>query len=168
MLVPSLPLTPLTIDALLRVIAERDAEVALLKHMVDKLKLQLARRVREQYGRSSEQLDAQLTLIPAEAPKASAASTAQLVTLSNESATAGPTQGGFSRYFAGSATWRTAVTTIASATGHQCSPRAAWTGVTGAAAAGFRPGVIPHCARVSRSPSVRAPLSGRQGRPCLP
>ena len=45
MLVPSLPPTPLTIDALLRVIAERDAEVALLKHMVDKLKLQLARRV---------------------------------------------------------------------------------------------------------------------------
>ena len=49
-LVPSLPSTPLTIDALLRVVAERDAEVALLKHMVDKLKLQLARRVREQYG----------------------------------------------------------------------------------------------------------------------
>jgi transposase len=70
LLVPSLPQTPLTIDALLRVLAERDAEVALLKLMVDKLKLQLARRVREQYGRSSEQLDAQLTLIPAEAPKA--------------------------------------------------------------------------------------------------
>ena len=63
LLVPSLPHTPLTIDALLRVIAQRDAEVALLKHMVDKLKLQLARRAREQYGRSSEQLDAQLTLI---------------------------------------------------------------------------------------------------------
>lgn len=77
LLVPSLPHTPLSVDALLRVIAERDAEVALLKHMVDKLKLQLARRVREQYGRSSEQLDAQLTLIPAEAPKASAASTVQ-------------------------------------------------------------------------------------------
>ena len=76
-LVPSLPPTPLTIDALLRVIAERDAEVALLKHMVDKLKLQLARRVREQYGRSSEQLDTQLTLIPADALKAREASAAQ-------------------------------------------------------------------------------------------
>ena len=70
LLVPSEATTPLTIDALLRVIAERDAEVALLKLMIDKLKLQLARRVREQYGRSSEQLDAQLTLITAEAPKA--------------------------------------------------------------------------------------------------
>ena len=77
LLVPSLPHTPLTIDALLRVIAERDAEVALLKHMVDKLELQLARRVREQYGRSSEQLDTQLTLIPAEAPKANETSAAQ-------------------------------------------------------------------------------------------
>ena len=76
-LVPSLPSTPLTIDALLRVIAERDAEVALLKHMVDKLKLQLARRVREQYGRSSEQLDAQLTLITGEAPKVAEASAVQ-------------------------------------------------------------------------------------------
>ncbi|EWS53727.1 Transposase [Methylibium sp. T29] len=75
--VPSLPNTPLTIDALLRVIAERDAEVALLKLMVDKLKLQLARRVREQYGASSEQLDAQLTLITAEAPKASTSAAAQ-------------------------------------------------------------------------------------------
>jgi transposase len=75
--VPSPPHTPLTVDALLRVIAERDAEVALLKHMVDKLKLQLARRVREQYGRSSEQLDAQLTLIAAVAPKACEASATQ-------------------------------------------------------------------------------------------
>ena len=41
--VPSLPDTPLTIDALLRIIAERDAEMALLKLMVDKLKLRLAR-----------------------------------------------------------------------------------------------------------------------------
>ena len=61
---PSQPSTPLTIDALLRVIAERDAEVALLELMVDKLKLQLARRAREQYGRSSEQLDAQLPPVP--------------------------------------------------------------------------------------------------------
>ena len=67
---PSQHHTPLTIDALLRVLAERDAEVALLKLTVDKLKAQLARRAREQYGRSSEQLDAQLTLISAEAPKA--------------------------------------------------------------------------------------------------
>ena len=59
------------------VIAERNAEVALLKHMVDKLKLQLARRAREQYGRCSEQLVAQLMLLACEAPKTSQASTAQ-------------------------------------------------------------------------------------------
>ena len=65
-LVPSQHPTPLTIDALVRVVAERDAEVALLKLMVDKLKAQLARRAREQYGSSSEQL----TLIAAQAPSA--------------------------------------------------------------------------------------------------
>jgi transposase len=75
--VPSASHTPLTIEALLRVLAERDAEVALLKLMVDKLKGQLARRVREQYGSSSEQLDAQLTLISTEAPKACEAGAAQ-------------------------------------------------------------------------------------------
>lgn len=75
---PSQHYTPLTIDALVRVIAERDAEVALLKLMVDKLKLQLARRAREQYGRSSEQLDGQLTFISAEAPKTPPAGAAQL------------------------------------------------------------------------------------------
>jgi len=77
LLVPGPINTPLTIDALVRVIAQRDAEVALLKLMVDKLKVQLARRAREQYGRSSEQLAAQLTLITAEAPKACEAGTAQ-------------------------------------------------------------------------------------------
>ncbi len=35
----------------------RDAEVALLKLMVDKLKLQLLRARRAQFGPSSEQLD---------------------------------------------------------------------------------------------------------------
>lgn len=59
-----------TIDSLLRVIEVRDSEVALLKLMVDKLKAQLARRAREQYGASSEQLHAQLTLIAAQAPSA--------------------------------------------------------------------------------------------------
>ena len=54
----------LTVEALLHLIAERDAEVALLRLTVDKLKLQLARRAREQYGSSSEQL----TLIATEAP----------------------------------------------------------------------------------------------------
>lgn len=59
---PSQP--PPTIDALLRVIEVRDAEVVLLKMMVDKLRLQLLRRVRAQFGRSSEQLDApQIALI---------------------------------------------------------------------------------------------------------
>jgi hypothetical protein len=65
-LVPNSAAIPLTVDELLRVVAERDVEVALLKLTVDKLKLQLARRAREQYGTSSEQLGAQLTLVPAE------------------------------------------------------------------------------------------------------
>ena len=49
--------TPHTVDALLRVIEARDSEVVLLKLMVDKLKLQLLRARRAQFGRSSEQLD---------------------------------------------------------------------------------------------------------------
>ena len=61
---------PPTVDALLRVVAERDAEVAQLKLLVDKLKAQLLRRAREQFGSSSEQLAAQLTLIGAEAAAA--------------------------------------------------------------------------------------------------
>ena len=52
---PSTP--PHTVDALLRVIEVREAEVVLLKLMIDKLKLQLLRRVRAQFGPSSEQLD---------------------------------------------------------------------------------------------------------------
>ena len=83
-LVPSLPDTSLTIEALLRIIAERDAEMELLKLMVDKLTLQLLRARRAQYGRSSEQLDdPQIALIegaplyehpaPKAAPKADAA-----------------------------------------------------------------------------------------------
>ena len=61
--------TPHTVDTLLRVVAARDAEVALLKLMVDKLKLQLLRRQREQFGSSSEQLAAQLSLITTEPPQ---------------------------------------------------------------------------------------------------
>ena len=72
---PSPDLSCASIDELLRVIAQRDAEVALLELLVDKLKLQLARRAREQYGPSSEQLHAQLTLVedvaPPQAPAAS-------------------------------------------------------------------------------------------------
>jgi hypothetical protein len=65
---------------------------------------------------------------------------------SKPSATAGATQGGLTRYLAGRATWRTAATTIANATGHQCSPRpAAPSGVTGGGSAGFRPDAIPQC-----------------------
>lgn len=48
-----------TVESLLRVVEARDAEVALLKLMVDKLKAQLLRRVRAQFGPSSEQLDGQ-------------------------------------------------------------------------------------------------------------
>ena len=58
------PATPLhTVEGLLRVIEARDSELALLKLMVDKLKLQLLRRARAEFGVSSEQLDAQRTLI---------------------------------------------------------------------------------------------------------
>jgi transposase len=59
---PSQP--PPTVDALLRVLEVREAEVVLLKLMIDKLKLQLLRRVRAQFGSSSEQLeDPQMALI---------------------------------------------------------------------------------------------------------
>jgi hypothetical protein len=54
---------PQTIDELLRIIEARDSEVALLKLMVDKLKLQLLRRVRAEFGTSSEQWAAQIPLI---------------------------------------------------------------------------------------------------------
>ncbi|MBK6613717.1 MAG: transposase [Ottowia sp.] len=48
---------PHTVDSLLRVVQARDAEVALLKLLVDKLKVQLLRQVRARFGASSEQLD---------------------------------------------------------------------------------------------------------------
>jgi len=54
---------PHTIEELLRIIEARDSEVALLKLMVDKLKLQLLRRVRAEFGSSSEQWAAQIPLI---------------------------------------------------------------------------------------------------------
>lgn len=69
------PPTP-TINSLLRVIEVRDSEVALLKLMVDKLKLQLLRRVRAEFGTSSEQLDAQFNLIDITAMQAQPAAAA--------------------------------------------------------------------------------------------
>jgi len=57
------PAQPHTIEGLLRVIEVRDSELALLKLMVDKLKLQLLRRMRSEFGVSSEQLAAQASLI---------------------------------------------------------------------------------------------------------
>jgi transposase len=51
------PTAPHTVEGLLRVVEERDAEVVLLKLMVDKLKLQLLRSLRARFGSSSEQLD---------------------------------------------------------------------------------------------------------------
>ena len=48
----------------------RNSEVALLKLMVEKLKLQLLRRVRAEFGISSEQLDAQINLIDITATQA--------------------------------------------------------------------------------------------------
>ena len=84
---PTASSTPHTIEALLRVVEQRDSEVALLKLMVDKLTLQLLRARRAQYGRSSEQLDdPQIALIegsplyehapPKAAPKPEAANSA--------------------------------------------------------------------------------------------
>jgi transposase len=48
---------PHSVEALLRVVEARDAEVALLKLMVQKLKLQLARRNRALFGTSSERFE---------------------------------------------------------------------------------------------------------------
>lgn len=41
----------------MRIVEARDAEVALLKHLVDKLKVQLLRQMRARFSASSEQLD---------------------------------------------------------------------------------------------------------------
>lgn len=57
---------PHTVKGLPRVVEARDSELALLKLMVDKLKLQLLRRVSAEFGTSSEQLAAQATLIGSE------------------------------------------------------------------------------------------------------
>ena len=58
------PQAPHTVESLLRVVAAREAEVAFLKLIVDKLKMQLLRRTRSQFGPSSEQLhDPQIALI---------------------------------------------------------------------------------------------------------
>ena len=65
-----------TIDSLLRLVEVRDSEVALLKLMVDKLKLQLLRRARSEFGTSSEQLDAQFNLIDITAMQAQPAAAA--------------------------------------------------------------------------------------------
>jgi transposase len=73
------PHTPHTVESLLRVVEARESEVAFLKLMIDKLKLQLLRRTRSQFGPSSEQLqDPQIALIEGQpldehaAPKARA------------------------------------------------------------------------------------------------
>ena len=58
------PHAPHTVESLLRVVEARESEVAFLKLMIDKLKLQLLRRTRSQFGPSSEQLqDPQIALI---------------------------------------------------------------------------------------------------------
>lgn len=90
MSVPTTSPTPHTVEALLRVVEERDSEVLFLKRMVDKLTLQLLRARRARYGRSSEQLDdPQIALIegtplyehpaPKAVPKADAAKGAGIV-----------------------------------------------------------------------------------------
>ena len=61
------PRAPHTVESLLRVVEARESEVAFLKLMIDKLKLQLLRRTRSQFAASSEQLqDAQIALIEGE------------------------------------------------------------------------------------------------------
>ncbi len=49
--------TSQTVEGLLRVLEERNAEVAFLKLMIEKLKLQVLRNLRARFGSSSEQLD---------------------------------------------------------------------------------------------------------------
>jgi transposase len=49
--------TPHTVEGLLRVVEEKEAELSFLKLLVDKLKLQLLRSARARFGTSSEQLD---------------------------------------------------------------------------------------------------------------
>ena len=55
MSVPTTSPTPHTVEALLRVVQERDFEVFFLKLMVDKLALQLLRARRAQYGRADRE-----------------------------------------------------------------------------------------------------------------
>jgi transposase len=62
--VPTTSNPPHTLDSLLRVVEAYEAEVALLKLMIDKLKLQVLRRDRARFGASSEQLNSpQIALI---------------------------------------------------------------------------------------------------------
>ena len=58
---------PPTVDSLLRVVQAYEGEVAMLKLLVDKLKLQLLRARRAQFGPTSEQLEnPQIALLQAE------------------------------------------------------------------------------------------------------
>jgi transposase len=78
--------TPHTVEGLLRVVEERDAEVVFLKLMVDKLKLQLLRSLRARFGSSSEQLDdPQIALIQGEQLYEHVA---QIATISSDAANA--------------------------------------------------------------------------------
>lgn len=65
---PNTANAPHTVDSLLRVVQARDAEVALLKLLVDKLKVQLLRQARARFGASSEQLDAPQIVLIADLP----------------------------------------------------------------------------------------------------
>jgi transposase len=73
--VPTTSTPPHTVDSLLRVVEAYEAEVALLKLLIDKLKLQVLRRDRARFGASSEQLKSpQIALIegqPLDEPLAS-------------------------------------------------------------------------------------------------
>lgn len=74
---PNTANAPHTVNSLLRVVQARDAEVALLKLLVDKLKVQLLRQVRARFGASSEQLDDPQIALIADLPMHELASVAQ-------------------------------------------------------------------------------------------
>ena len=57
---------PPTLAALQRRLEERDAEIVVLKLLVEKLELQLLKSRRSRFGQSSEQLDVQPTLAVAQ------------------------------------------------------------------------------------------------------
>lgn len=66
---PTISNPPHTVDSLLRVVEAYEAKVALLKLLIDKVKLQVLRRDRARFGALSEQLNSpQIALIEGQPP----------------------------------------------------------------------------------------------------